>query len=438
MKSRIILIVLALVLAASSGANPTPERLAHDLAARAAFLADDPRRAEGERLARSVAALSRPVLTSAPRTFGYASVNTVELLREVSMFSNVILISPIAPNFSRLRRAAEERSMKIGLAWDGVVFDTSSRPFRLRADYRERLGAILAAHPELGGKTYFSLLDEPYWHGADAPDVERVVDLLTEALPIVPTVIILAWPTLDELTGPVPSDWVGFDLYHVADPVTDPMYQFYWNRMKELNPEKPIVIVADGHYGPAHSAAGLAASDLGAVLRNYERLFTTEPKARALGVFRWSDSTDLLGTRSLPDIVVREHIAIGSSLSGRCGVPPALSPTAGETVLWLHGCRFYARVAIEDPGRTDAVAGIGVQQTDQSGFFWFFDEGNVEVTLKVLDGRSLNGYFWVFSSDMTDVNYRLEVLDTETGHLWLHANDGGREPIARDTMAFPD
>lgn len=48
---------------------------------------------------------------------------------------------------------------------------------------------------------------------------------------------------------------------------------------------------------------------------------------------------------------------------------------------------------------------------DQAGYFWFFEPGNVEVTLKLLDGRPINGHLWVFASSLTDRPFTLTVID---------------------------
>jgi hypothetical protein len=31
-----------------------------------------------------------------------------------------------------------------------------------------------------------------------------------------------------------------------------------------------------------------------------------------------------------------------------------------------------------------------------TGYFWFFEDTNVELVVKVLDGRAINGHTWVF------------------------------------------
>jgi hypothetical protein len=56
-----------------------------------------------------------------------------------------------------------------------------------------------------------------------------------------------------------------------------------------------------------------------------------------------------------------------------------------------------------------------VTLTGESGYFWFFDPGNVEVTVKVLNACALNNRYWVFAAGMTNVRVVLTVTDTKTG-----------------------
>jgi hypothetical protein len=371
-------------------------------------------------------------------SFGYDGVESLDQLREVSPFSDVLLLAPDAPSFRELLEAARSRDMQVGLAWDRVLFDTEQYPYRLRDDATARLAAVLAEVPRLASSTCFNLpVDEPYWNGIQPSEVDDATAILRAAMPTVPTLIVLAWPTLDTMTEAVPSDWVAFDRYYVRDPFNDPDYLFYWDRMKNLNPGKPIVVVADGFHTPAHQMAGIAPDEMGQVLRSYQLLFEAEPRAVALGVFRWSDSGNAAGARSLPSPTLREHIAVGSEITGKCGIPAMEDPLAGERILWLLQCRFYATIELDDP-RTPLSAGWGRALSDESGYFWFFDESNVEATLKIIDGRAHNQHFWVFLSDMTDVNYVLRVRETESGALWLHPNEAGERPVVRDTSALPE
>jgi hypothetical protein len=49
--------------------------------------------------------------------------------------------------------------------------------------------------------------------------------------------------------------------------------------------------------------------------------------------------------------------------------------------------------------------------TMESGQFSFFDPSNVELVVKVLDGRALNEHLWVFAASMTDLAYTLTVTE---------------------------
>ncbi len=371
------------------------------------------------------------------RLFGYAGIDTEEDLREVSHFSNVVMLDPMSPNFERMVRLARARDIRICLTWGNVLFETTGTRNQLRLDHRERFEATVASDPSLFRDLACQQpVDEPFWNGVTDEEVDLALRLMKARFPGAPTLIVMAWPTLDVRSEPVPSDWVAFNLYYVRDPVTDPTYQFYWNRMRSQNPGKPIVVVADGFFSYTHLQAGFARSDMGAVLLAYRDLFESEPAAVALGVFRWTDSGPIEGTRSLPAEVIRDHIAVGSSITGRCGIPAAEVPLAGETVLWFHGCRFYARLEIDDP-RTTVADAVGSSLTDETGTFWFFNDSNLELLVKVLDGTVLNGHYWVFIADTTDINYRLEIRDLFTGNVWTHLNNGGAVPVRRDTTAFP-
>ncbi len=108
---------------------------------------------------------------------------------------------------------------------------------------------------------------------------------------------------------------------------------------------------------------------------------------------------------------------------------------AGPTTLCLQGGRFHVEVAWADfagnagPGRTLPLTG-------ESGAFWFFDAANVELVVKLLDGRAVNGKFWVFTASLTSVEFTLRVTDTETGRQRIYRNPSGNQASLGDTSAF--
>ncbi len=108
----------------------------------------------------------------------------------------------------------------------------------------------------------------------------------------------------------------------------------------------------------------------------------------------------------------------------------------GPGVLCLGGNRFQVTVRWRDfADRTGP--GFAVPLTKDTGFFWFFKETNVEIILKVLDGRGLNGHYWVFYGALSNVEYTIEVLDTVTGAGKTYANPLGSFASVGDTSALP-
>ena len=116
--------------------------------------------------------------------------------------------------------------------------------------------------------------------------------------------------------------------------------------------------------------------------------------------------------------------------------PLSCVPTT-ET-LCLGGGRFQVRARWSDP---QGSFGAGIARTrpliEESGAFWFFDEANIELAVKVLDGRELTGTFWVFYASLSNVEFELEVLDTETGELAVYQNPAGTLASVGDTQALP-
>ena len=115
----------------------------------------------------------------------------------------------------------------------------------------------------------------------------------------------------------------------------------------------------------------------------------------------------------------------------------ALSPAcAGDTDLCLQGGRFKVTAAWETPAGGRGT-GKARQLTDESGWFWFFEESNVEIVVKVLDACGAFDRFWVFAAGLTNVGVTLRVEDTETGVVRTYSHTAGRpfQPL-QDTDAF--
>jgi hypothetical protein len=108
----------------------------------------------------------------------------------------------------------------------------------------------------------------------------------------------------------------------------------------------------------------------------------------------------------------------------------------GGDSLLLHAARFQVRASWRDK-LGNSGTGVPVPLTGQTGYFWFFDAGNVELLVKVLDGCSINQRWWVFAAGLTDVEVVLTVTDTRNGEIRTYSNTVG-QPFApiQDTTAF--
>src|SRR5262249_59815985 len=81
--------------------------------------------------------------------------------------------------------------------------------------------------------------------------------------------------------------------------------------------------------------------------------------------------------------------------------------------------------------------GQSVPLTGDTGAFWFFSANNLELVVKVVDGRAFNNFFWVFYGALSNVEYTLTVTDTATGAVRSYSNPQGTLASVSDTSAFP-
>lgn len=110
---------------------------------------------------------------------------------------------------------------------------------------------------------------------------------------------------------------------------------------------------------------------------------------------------------------------------------------ASDEVMCLTEDRFQISVLFATP-QGDSGRGQAVKLTDDSGYFWFFDDANVEVVIKVLDACFGSApRFWVFAAGLTNVETEITVTDTDTGAVKVYTNPLNTpfQPI-QDTNAF--
>ncbi len=123
------------------------------------------------------------------------------------------------------------------------------------------------------------------------------------------------------------------------------------------------------------------------------------------------------------------------SQASPAGCPPVVGP---RSFLCLAS-GFTVEVQFTDP-RTGTPgtprAATAVPLTSDTGAFWFFDDANLELTVKVLDGRAVNGKYWVFFGALSDVDYTITVTRPETGEVKTYHNPRGTLASRADIEAF--
>ena len=110
---------------------------------------------------------------------------------------------------------------------------------------------------------------------------------------------------------------------------------------------------------------------------------------------------------------------------------------SNQLSLCLNNDRFFVQVNWRDfQGNTGN--GNAVPVTGDTGAFWFFDDANLELVLKVLDARAINGHFWIYFGALSNVEFEVTVLDTETGKVARYENPLGTFASQGDTSAIPE
>lgn len=114
--------------------------------------------------------------------------------------------------------------------------------------------------------------------------------------------------------------------------------------------------------------------------------------------------------------------------------PPSCIPT--NTSLCIGGgfLDFRVEVSYSTPGL--AGSGQAIPLDGDTGAFWFFDDENVELMIKVLDGRAVNGHYWVFYGALSNVEYMITVTNTADGTVKTYFNPTGTMASVADTEAF--
>ena len=141
--------------------------------------------------------------------------------------------------------------------------------------------------------------------------------------------------------------------------------------------------------------------------------------------------------RSFGEDAAGELLAVAGSRLYRLVDRGALGCRPDSTTLCLNDGRFEVKSTWRTADGSQG-AGQAVELLGDAGYFWFFEETNPELFVKLLDACSSPfNTFWVFASGLTDVEVELVVRDTQSGQINRYMNPLGRPyELIRDTSAF--
>ena len=84
----------------------------------------------------------------------------------------------------------------------------------------------------------------------------------------------------------------------------------------------------------------------------------------------------------------------------------------------------------------DVAPAMATALTAETGAFYFFSPTNLEVFVKVLDGRAVNGFYWLFYGGLTSLEYTVTVTDVVTGESRTVRNLPGQFSADGNLVAF--
>ena len=122
-------------------------------------------------------------------------------------------------------------------------------------------------------------------------------------------------------------------------------------------------------------------------------------------------------------------------LHGACAADTLGIPDEREICL---GDKFKVAIDNVSGPAPDGLATPVRAGSNDTGLFWFYNDRNWEVMVKVLRACPINGHWWVFAGALTNQRYTIKVFNTSTGQVKTYPNAlGVRAAAVADTTAFP-
>ncbi len=131
-------------------------------------------------------------------------------------------------------------------------------------------------------------------------------------------------------------------------------------------------------------------------------------------------------------------VDLNTNQVGRVTLNGASACASDAHTLCLNHGRFAVTAAWQTSPTGPSVQANALSFSDETGYFWFLESGNIEVVTKILNACTdpWNAY-WFFAAGLTNLGVSIHVVDTQSGAHKDYASPSGSpfHPVV-DTSAF--
>jgi hypothetical protein len=283
-----------------------------------------------------------PIPQSALKYFGFAAIDCnfddptdtelkTNYLDEVIGFTNIAQMCVFNPNEHINERLANFKLANISaiLHVESILFEHnidstthSGSKITLRGDAEMRWENFVELNKTVLNSTYIAaiyVVDEPVWNGLSYSDFSEGLHIIKTALPTIPTMMIEAFPVVDQAMVTDELDWLGFDRYDTVDPEKDSAWLSDLAVMvaAKTRSDQKIIITASTQWLPYYSDANIQPEDMEKVANSYYNVANSHADVIALIGYLWPsgfDDPEQLGARNLPENVQKSLREIGNKI----------------------------------------------------------------------------------------------------------------------------
>jgi len=286
--------------------------------------------------------LPEPMPQSTLKYFGFAAIDCnfddptdtelkTNYLDEVTGFTNIAQMCVFDPNEHIDERLVNFKQANIAaiLHIESILFEHnvdsttgSGIKVTLRSDAEMRWANFVELNKAVLTSNYIAaiyVVDEPVWNGLSYSEFSEALHLIKTALPTIPTMMIEAFPVVDQAMVTDELDWLGFDRYDTADPENDSAWLSDLAVMvaAKTRSDQKIIIAASTQWLPYYADANIQPQDMEMVANSYYNFAHSHSDVIALIGYLWPsglDDPEQLGARNLPENVQKSLRDIGNKI----------------------------------------------------------------------------------------------------------------------------